>query len=644
MAPPRAQVLRNRPQPPAAGEESRGDGAEGCVDDLSHQDHDGSETNTAILAAASSQLDELLLWLQPCQAAERRRREVFERVRSVVLEGATGAEVFSCGSYPLKTYLPDGDIDMVVVFPGTSRRGPGSGGGNGGDGGGNGGGGNGGGEAVERGLSQVNTALCLAAMCLTPRTAPNTPEKGGYGVAAIAAGSPTAGSGSGAGPGGRGRGNVFSGGGDGGAASGYSNGAAGNGNGGGNSTAFEIRNVSFVNARTRIITTVVQNVSVDLTANQLGSCAAVALLEAANRAVGRGHLLKRALIALKAWGAHESPQYVGQPVLGGKSAGVTSYALAVMVLHVFHRHGGALCTVLDAVLAFFRTFAEFDWEHEALCWQGSIPLTRIVTPEGVTAGSGGNSKAAASGVSGGGTGGGGGGKAHRNGAGEGSLGANGANSEGENAGNAETASGGGGGGEKERKRDGGGGDTAGGVPGLAATVRRLRGLLEEKEMMFPVRHINIQDPLILSNNLGFSVSRAGAAALATALRLGRDHLEALLSPGGAAAGAALARVAALTAAAAAAAAAAAPRQGRPMWRERPREVGRASARRRAASRAGCPLRRRRTPGWESVTGPRRRGGKTRYLRRLSGSGGAAPASSTEPAVAAAAAMAPMSVV
>ncbi|XP_027071294.2 uncharacterized protein [Coffea arabica] len=56
--------------------------------------------------------------VQPTAVSEERRREVIDYVQSLIRK-RLGCEVFPYGSVPLKTYLPDGDIDLTA-FGGTN--------------------------------------------------------------------------------------------------------------------------------------------------------------------------------------------------------------------------------------------------------------------------------------------------------------------------------------------------------------------------------------------------------------------------------------------------------------------------------------------------------------------------------------------
>lgn len=66
------------------------------------------------LAVAGAAAGEVVRRVRPTEASERRRAEVVDYARRLV-GSALGCEVFAFGSVPLKTYLPDGDIDLTVL-------------------------------------------------------------------------------------------------------------------------------------------------------------------------------------------------------------------------------------------------------------------------------------------------------------------------------------------------------------------------------------------------------------------------------------------------------------------------------------------------------------------------------------------------
>lgn len=242
-------------------------------------------------------------------------------------------QIFSVGSFPTKTYLPCADIDMVLFLPRDTSLSSGDvlgrkGGGqqhytenaNCGDESGR------SNSNVASVLLAVNQALCMVASKRGGKRGVDTPNR--FTPACEIMGKP------------------------------------------------EIRNVSFINARTPMVKMLVGNVVVDVTENQAGSVAASALMEEADRFIQRNHLFKRSMLLIKAWALCETPRLVGQRVLGAREGGLTSYGLSVMVLHLFSSRSSAdtLLHPLDVFVRFFQVFAEFDWADQCLTLDGPVPF------------------------------------------------------------------------------------------------------------------------------------------------------------------------------------------------------------------------------------------------------------------------------
>jgi hypothetical protein len=62
---------------------------------------------------------------------------------------------------------------------------------------------------------------------------------------------------------------------------------------------FNIRNVEFINARTKVAHCIVNNIGVDMTVNQLGALSCMLLLEESDRFIGMDHLFKKSLVLIK---------------------------------------------------------------------------------------------------------------------------------------------------------------------------------------------------------------------------------------------------------------------------------------------------------------------------------------------------------
>ena len=156
-----------------------------------------------------------------------------------------------------------------------------------------------------------------------------------------------------------------------------------------------IRNVEFINARTKLSHCVVNNLQIDITINQVGALSTVAFIEECNNFIGKNHLFKRSVLLLKAWSLHESPNFTGgelninellkgnlktgPPILGSRQGMFSSYALSVLVLYLFNKFP-KLDHPLGVLLAFFYTYApgdvsshsksythEFPWGSNVLC-------------------------------------------------------------------------------------------------------------------------------------------------------------------------------------------------------------------------------------------------------------------------------------
>jgi len=316
------------------------------------------------------QVDVFTSWLLPTKAAEHRRVSAFEYIRARLQE-KLGKEALVClaGSSPLKTYLPDSDLDVVVFAKKYSHT---------------------------CALLQVNQALCNASM--------------------------------------------------------------------GDDEVLRIWNVSFVKARTNVVSCTIQNISIDITENQTASVGAAVLMEEADRIIGVNHLFKRSFIVIKAWCKYESGLWAGPPgtqtrglpILGSKVGMLSSYALAVMVLHLFNSSQADIQHPLHALSWFLYYYGTFDWNLHMLRLEGPCPLPY---PQG--------------------------------------------------AGNREPP--------QVHTR-------------FRPLVERIQGFISHKVgSTFPVKYLNIQDPLCEHNNLGFNISSLGLATISRVLRSASSHLGMLLN-------------------------------------------------------------------------------------------------------------------
>ncbi|KAK9279936.1 hypothetical protein L1049_013620 [Liquidambar formosana] len=75
---------------------------------------DTSSIDAESWARAEQTTKEIVCMIQPTAVADQKRKEVIDYVQRLI-RCCLGCEVFPYGSVPLKTYLPDGDIDLTAL-------------------------------------------------------------------------------------------------------------------------------------------------------------------------------------------------------------------------------------------------------------------------------------------------------------------------------------------------------------------------------------------------------------------------------------------------------------------------------------------------------------------------------------------------
>eukprot|EP00949_MAST-11_sp_MAST-11-sp1_P001016 g1016.t1 len=154
-------------------------------------------------------------------------------------------------------------------------------------------------------------------------------------------------------------------------------------------TKATVRNVSFVNAQVKLVTCTVNNTHVDVCMLSRSSLAAVAFFEAFDRLIGQDHLFKRSVVLLKGWALYDAGNFhrdgVGEPILGARRGLFSSYAVTTLLAAVFVRHlemepsGTLRCSIshpLDALIAFFTAYSDFDFSAQCMTICGPFALER----------------------------------------------------------------------------------------------------------------------------------------------------------------------------------------------------------------------------------------------------------------------------
>ncbi|KAL1565766.1 hypothetical protein AAHA92_01451 [Salvia divinorum] len=229
------------------------------------------------LSAAGEAAEQVLNCVHPTLDSEEKRRDVVDFVQQLV-RTRLNCEVVPYGSVPLKTYLPDGDIDLTIL------KGP-------------------------------NAEESLPHDVLSIFEAEEQNEDAEY----------------------------------------------------------RVKDTQFIDAEVKLVKCFVQDIVVDVTFNQLGGLSTLCFIEQVDRLVGRNHVFKRSIILVKAWCYYESR------ILGAHHGLISTYALEILVLYMFHFFHSSLSSPLSVLYRFLDYYSQFDWDNYCISLKG--PVHRSSLPQ-----------------------------------------------------------------------------------------------------------------------------------------------------------------------------------------------------------------------------------------------------------------------
>uniref|UniRef100_A0A1D1YZA5 Poly(A) RNA polymerase cid14 n=1 Tax=Anthurium amnicola TaxID=1678845 RepID=A0A1D1YZA5_9ARAE len=225
---------------------------------------------------AEARIAELIKRIQPNQHSEERRNAVVNYVQQLIMK-CFSCQVFTFGSVPLKTYLPDGDIDM---------------------------------SAFSNNLNLKDTwANDVRDMLENEEKSENA--------------------------------------------------------------EFRVKEVQYIQAEVKIIKCLVENIVVDISFNQLGGLCTLCFLEEIDQFINQDHLFKRSIILIKAWCYYESR------ILGAHHGLISTYALEILVLYIFHVFNNSFSGPLEVLYRFLEFFSNFDWDHFCVSLWGPVPISSL---------------------------------------------------------------------------------------------------------------------------------------------------------------------------------------------------------------------------------------------------------------------------
>ena len=148
---------------------------------------------------------------------------------------------------------------------------------------------------------------------------------------------------------------------------------------GDNKTAKEcvvnVRNVSFINSDVKVVKSIMNNVEVDISVNQISALYAQALLDKIDNFIGEKHLFKRSCILIKMWCEFESSRHTSTDVGGicdAKNGRLSTWSIMVMTIWVFNKYGRDIQTTFQALSGFLCYFSNFEWNRYAITVHGPV--------------------------------------------------------------------------------------------------------------------------------------------------------------------------------------------------------------------------------------------------------------------------------
>ncbi|KAK1275071.1 hypothetical protein QJS04_geneDACA004126 [Acorus gramineus] len=90
-----------------------------------------------------------------------------------------------------------------------------------------------------------------------------------------------------------------------------------------------------------------------------------------NALIGKNHLFKRSIILIKAWCYYESR------TLGAHHGLISTYALEILVLYIFHVFNNSFAGPLEVLYRFLEFFSNFDWDNFCVSLWGPVPISTL---------------------------------------------------------------------------------------------------------------------------------------------------------------------------------------------------------------------------------------------------------------------------
>lgn len=136
----------------------------------------------------------------------------------------------------------------------------------------------------------------------------------------------------------------------------------------------DIRDFTEVNGEVQLLKFSIKGVAIDLSVNQTSGLFSLRLLEYADSLTAK-HILKRALVVVKAWATYESR------IAGSRYGLLASYALSVLVLCVLNCYPETRNSAIHVLTRLLKLLDTLNWEREVVTCFGVLPLADYLSSD-----------------------------------------------------------------------------------------------------------------------------------------------------------------------------------------------------------------------------------------------------------------------
>lgn len=127
-----------------------------------------------------------------------------------------------------------------------------------------------------------------------------------------------------------------------------------------------ISEINLIQADVKLIKCKYENLSFDISINNFVGLWKINFMNYVEKNVENNTLFKRSLFLIKAWSYYEGS------ILGSNIGLLASYALEILVIFLFNNFYSQINTEIDALLIFFKTMNEIDWDKKIITIYGYV--------------------------------------------------------------------------------------------------------------------------------------------------------------------------------------------------------------------------------------------------------------------------------